>query len=99
MVQTDALRVDLPKTLQRLNSFLPFDPTEVQRLVDYLKRQCCTAVISDIAPLGLEVARAADLPSVLVENFTWDWIYRGYALRHPQMGELRRLPFIDFRPR
>jgi hypothetical protein len=85
MVQTDALKVDLPKTLQHLNSFLPFDPTEVQRLVDYLKRQCCIAVISDISPLGLQVARAAAMPSVLIENFTWDWIYRGYALDYPRM--------------
>ena len=87
LVQTDALRADLPKTLQRLKTFLPFDSAEVQRLVAYLQRQRCTAVISDIAPLGLEVAHAADLPSVLVENFTWDWIYRGYALRHPRMGD------------
>ena len=86
LVQIDALRVDLSKTLQRLNSFLPFDPTEVQRLVDYLKHQCCIAVISDISPLGLQVARAAALPSVLIENFTWDWIYQGYALRYPEMG-------------
>ena len=86
MVQTDALKVDLPKTLQRLNSFLPFDPTEVQQLVDYLKRQCCIAVISDISPLGLQVARAATIPSVLIENFTWDWIYRSYVLDHPQLG-------------
>jgi UDP-N-acetylglucosamine:LPS N-acetylglucosamine transferase len=32
----------------------------------------------DIAPLGISVARAAGIPSVLVENFTWDWIYAGY---------------------
>jgi hypothetical protein len=87
IVQTDALRADLPKTLQRLNSFLPFDSAEVQRLVTYLERQRCIAVISDISPLGLQVARAAALPSVLIENFTWDWIYRGYALDHPQMGK------------
>jgi hypothetical protein len=87
MAQTDALRADLPKTLRHLNSFLPFDPTEVQRLAAYLERQCCIAVISDISPLGLQVARAATLPSVLVENFTWDWIYRHYALDHPQMGK------------
>ena len=86
IVQTDALRADLPKTLRRLNSFLPFDSTEVQRLVAYLERQRCIAVISDISPLGLQVARAAALPSVLIENFTWDWIYRGYALDHPQIS-------------
>jgi hypothetical protein len=86
MVQTDALRVDLPTTLRRLNLFLPFDPTKVQQLADYLKRQCYIAVISDISPLGLHVARTAALPSVLIENFTWDWIYQHYALDHPQMG-------------
>jgi len=34
--------------------------------------------VCDIAPLGIAVARRAGLPSVLVENFTWDWIYTGY---------------------
>ena len=32
----------------------------------------------DIAPLGIAVARTAGIPSVLIENFTWDWIYEGY---------------------
>ncbi len=85
LMQTDALTTDLPKTVQRLNTFLPFDSNQVQRLVTYLQYQCCMAVISDISPLGLEVARVAELPSVLIENFTWDWIYQSYALRHPQM--------------
>ena len=31
-----------------------------------------------VAPLGIAVARAAGIPSVLVENFTWDHIYAGY---------------------
>jgi hypothetical protein len=87
IVQTDALIADLPKTLQRLNTFLPFDPVEIKRLVGYLHRQRCTAVISDISPLGLEVARVAGLPSVLIENFTWDWIYQRYASQYPRMGE------------
>jgi hypothetical protein len=36
-------------------------------------------VLCDIAPLGLVAARAAGVPSVLIENFTWDWIYQGYV--------------------
>ena len=87
LVQTDALTPDLPATLRRLASFLPFDPMFVQHLADQLLDWDCCAVISDIAPLGIEVARVAGLPSVLIESFTWDWIYRGYADRYPRMAE------------
>ena len=87
LVQTDALTADLPATLERLSSFLPFDHELVQRLATQLLDWGCCAVISDIAPLGVETARVAGLPSVLIESFTWDWIYRGYADRYPRMAE------------
>ena len=85
LIQTDALTIDLSKTIECLSAFLPFDPTCVQYLVNYLQDEHCIAVISDIAPLGIKVAQAAGLPSVLIENFTWDWIYRAYARRYPRM--------------
>ena len=45
-------------------------------------------MLADISPLGIAVGDAAGLPTVLVENFTWDWIYEAYfetvpALRLP----------------
>jgi hypothetical protein len=43
-------------------------------------------VVCDIAPLGIVVARAAGIPSVLIENFTWDWIYESYETHVPRMG-------------
>ena len=46
----------------------------------------------DIAPLGIAVAKAAGLPSVLVENFTWDWIYEGYLAGEPRLA--RHLPYL-----
>jgi hypothetical protein len=42
-------------------------------------------VLCDIAPLGIAVAKAAGRPAVLVENFTWDWIYAAYAEYDAQM--------------
>jgi hypothetical protein len=36
--------------------------------------------------LGILVARQAGLPSVLVENFTWDWIYSGYVEEEPRFA-------------
>lgn len=79
MVQKTPLREDLGKTIQHLDDFLPFKPT----LIDYLAQQLnglkCELVICDIAAMGILAAQHAGIPSVLVENFTWDWIYEGYA--------------------
>jgi hypothetical protein len=78
LAQATALREDVPETVRRLNYFLPFDRRRVGRLAQHLRRLGCQMVVCDIAPLGIAVARQAGLPSVLVENFTWDWIYQAY---------------------
>src|SRR5262249_32901456 len=36
-------------------------------------------VIVDAPPLGCEAAAHAGVPSFVVSNFTWDWIYAEYA--------------------
>ena len=35
-------------------------------------------VVADAPPLGCAAAAAAGIPSVVVSNFTWDWIYEEY---------------------
>jgi hypothetical protein len=78
VVQTTALHEDLPATVRRLDSFFPCAGALVTTLAALLRSAACTLVLCDIAPLGLVAARAAGVPSVLIENFTWDWIYQGY---------------------
>ncbi len=79
LVQHSALREDLAATVRRLNKFLPFDPALLDALAAEVELVGCESIVCDIAPLGIAVARTAGVPSVLVENFTWDWIYDGYA--------------------
>ncbi len=79
LAQETSLREDIPQTLKRLKEFLPFDRALVSELGQRVTRLNCKLIVCDIAPLGIAVARAAGIPSVLVENFTWDWIYAGYA--------------------
>ena len=86
MVQASPLREDLDRTLERLNAFLPFDARLVAALARDLSDRKCCAVLCDIAPLGIAVAREARLPSILIENFTWDWIYEGYLHADKRMG-------------
>lgn len=85
LVQQSPLAVDLEETLQRLEEFLPFDSSEVSRLAEKLRALGCSLVICDIAPLGISVAAEAGIASVLIENFTWDWIYEGYAASEPRL--------------
>lgn len=83
LVQETALHEDTARTLERLDQFLPFEPTLVEDLAREVRRLECRCIICDIAPLGIAVAHQAGIPSVLVENFTWDWIYEGYTAEDP----------------
>ena len=83
LVQHDALSTDIPGTLRALADEIPFKTPQMKALANKLIDTHCELVICDIAPMGIAVARAAGLPSVLIENFTWDWIYRLLADRYP----------------
>jgi hypothetical protein len=76
LVQVSPLEEDLEATLEALDRAPWRDPETVATLTRRLVDLGCSLVIADISPLGLRLARRTGLPSVLVENFTWDWIYR-----------------------
>jgi hypothetical protein len=76
-VQKSPLRGDQEATLKALDKFLPLTRESVDGLAERLKSQLCQMVVCDISPLGIAAAVKAGIPSVLIENFTWDWIYEG----------------------
>ena len=79
LAQKTALVEDIPETMRRLDAFLPFDGAKIEQLARWLSQLDCQLVLCDIAPMGIVVAREAGIPSVLIENFTWDWIYEEYV--------------------
>ncbi len=85
MVQRSALHADIDATLLRLDAFLPFEPTGITALAQQIRTLGCTLVMCDIAPMGIVVSQEAGIPSILVENFTWDWIYQAYVDAHSAM--------------
>ncbi len=87
LVQKSALEEDLPATVERLERFWreTRDGTLID-LVTELRSGDFAAVLCDISPLGLLAANVAGLPSVLVENFTWDWIYEPLVEAEPRFG-------------
>ena len=77
-VQNTPFQEDIRKTLRHLESFFPLEASSVDRLAEKVSRLGCCLVVCDISPLGIAVGKKAGIPSVLVENFTWDWIYSAY---------------------
>lgn len=95
LAQKSPLVEDLPGTLRLLRDFIPFDERHIDQVAGRVNQLGCHLVVCDISPLGLAVARAAGIPSMLVENFTWDWIYEGYLAQddrfRPFIAHLRQV--------
>lgn len=79
LVQQTPFKADMTGTIEKLNASLPYDPYQLSYFSFLIRRYACELILCDISPLGLAVGRQAGLPTLLIENFTWDWIYEGYA--------------------
>lgn len=88
LVQTNPLFADYAKTIDELDRFMPFDPVLIDTLAGRLVQMNCAMVLCDISPLGIAAARQAGIKSVLIENFTWDWVYTGITELGTQIGNI-----------
>lgn len=88
LVQHDPFREDVPATIEKLRGRIPFPDDEVEELARRIREARADLVLCDITPLGLAAARRAGVPSLLIENFTWDFIYRAYRDEHPELGSI-----------
>lgn len=95
LVQTSPFASDLGKTLGALDAFMPFADDMLDDLGETLHRANCRMIICDISPLGIAAGKQAGITTVLVENFTWDWIYEDYRVADRRLEShiryLRRL--------
>lgn len=88
LFQKSALAYDLERTVDAIRALVPFDSDLVTGLALEVRRAGCCAVLCDISPLGIAVAERAGLPSVLVENFTWPWLYAPLLAEAPGLSSL-----------
>lgn len=79
LVQKTAFQADLNTTLRKLTDFLPFNPPFIEEIAAAVKKDNCALIICDISPMGIAVGKHAGIPTMLVENFTWDWLYQQYV--------------------
>ena len=89
--QTSPLEFDVQATREAVEAFISGAPRDADSLAEQVDELGCSGVVCDISPLGLMVAERAGLPSVLVENFTWDWLYQPLVAGDPAFG-----PIVDW---
>ena len=79
VVQIDGLRLDARSTIERAAAFYERLDDRASSEADTLRREDAGLVVADAPPLACEAAARAKVPSIVIANFTWDWIYQGYA--------------------
>lgn len=90
MIQLTPIEMDIPGTLKKLNAFIGSLPEESDRIASRLIAESVDFVVADISPLGILSAEKAGIPSLLLENFTWDWIYEPFAREYPGFTKVSR---------
>ena len=78
VVQIDSLHLDERATLERAARFYADLPARARDEAELLRAHDARFVVSDAPPLACAGAALASVPSVVVSNFTWDWIYEAY---------------------
>jgi len=87
LVQKAPFQADLGDTLHGLEEFYPISPRRLDEMSETIRQLECRIIICDIAPMGLLIAKHIGIPSVLVENFTWDWIYQQYSTANKNINK------------
>jgi hypothetical protein len=83
MVQVDSLNLDAAESIRLAKAFQEQLVQKAATEASFLRSRAARAVVGDIPPLAFAAAEAAGLPSMAIGNFTWDWIYEGYADQSP----------------
>jgi L-arabinokinase len=78
IAQIDSLQLDETETVRQAAVFYSTFDHRVEVEARVLKDLAASVVVGDIPPLAFAAAARAEVPSIAVANFTWDWIYAAY---------------------
>jgi len=86
LAQADALVIDEAATAERCRAFEATWDARADDEARFLRAAGARAVLADIPALASEAAARADVPSIALGNFSWDWIYRHLSPRQPSLA-------------
>ena len=79
VLQRDSLHMDIPATIAEAARFHASLDAKAEAEAAFLIEQQVSVVVGDLPALAFVAAHKAGIPSIAAGNFTWDWIYAGYA--------------------
>lgn len=85
-VQPDPFRLDLPATLSSLDRLEADRSRLVAAEVEFGRSVGATLCFVDSPPMACAVGAALGIPTVVMTNFTWDWIYGEYVDAFPRFA-------------
>lgn len=83
LIQKTPLEIDIPRSIHTLTEFYGDVTKQMEILKSAFLQHQITAVVADVAPIGLRCANSLGLPAMLLSNFTWDWIYQNMGNTSP----------------
>jgi L-arabinokinase len=78
VAQIDSLHLDAATTIAEARDFYSTLDARADEEARRLVERNVVFVVADAPPLACAAAARAGVPSVVISNFTWDWIYEGY---------------------
>ncbi len=90
VVQENSLTNDLEKTFEQWSLLLGDEKRWMDEHLNIVSMLKPFAVVSDIVPFAVRLAKLASLPSILVATFTWDWILDFYKDDDLRFAELSK---------
>ena len=87
-VQDDAFDLNVHDTVKALNQWIMRNEDWTHAETSWLKENHIDLVISDISPWVSPAAHRAGIPSVLIANFTWDWIYSNLSGEYNELESI-----------
>jgi hypothetical protein len=87
VVQRDSFDHDLAATARAWRGFIEAAPGFIEAQREQLLARNVSLVLSDVSAIACAIADGI-CPSIVVGNFTWDWILEPYVAHHPTLAAI-----------
>lgn len=79
VIQSDSITMDKKTTLEKLQAIRNKEQSIIAGEVNFIKQNRVDLLLADIPPIAAKIAQFADIPSWMLSNFGWDFIYRPWG--------------------
>ena len=88
IIQPDSFTQDLQSTWNTWDEILRLYPQRAKEEALRLQNQNVKVIAGDISPFAVAVANELGVPSIIIANFSWDWIFSDFLANMPQFASI-----------